>query len=150
MLKLTIGIFFLAVATEASALNEAGENLLTNISDFKIVQTSNGAIRGKKDLTMYKKNAYYSFKGIPYAKPPIGQLRYKVKCVQMSFFERQNSLNYQNNGGMFLEATTKIGSLEWNAWCILIWQWVCATDVGEFSMERQRRLSVFEYLCASW
>ena len=44
----------------------------------KIVQTNNGLVRGKQLLTLFDNVPYYAFKGIPYAKPPIGDLRFKV------------------------------------------------------------------------
>lgn len=45
---------------------------------YKIVDTDNGKVRGIKSSTLYKGDPYYAFKGIPYAKPPIGSLRFKV------------------------------------------------------------------------
>lgn len=46
---------------------------------YKIVDTDNGRIRGIKSTTLLKGDEFYAFKGIPYAKPPIGDLRFKVK-----------------------------------------------------------------------
>lgn len=46
---------------------------------YKIVDTDNGRIRGIKSITLLKEDPFYAFKGIPYAKPPIGDLRFKVK-----------------------------------------------------------------------
>lgn len=43
-----------------------------------IVRISEGALRGKK-LQSVRGGSYYSFKGIPYAKPPIKDLRFKVR-----------------------------------------------------------------------
>ena len=48
------------------------------MSDNKIIQTKNGKIRGQKMLTALEEIEYYSFKGIPFAQPPIGNLRFKV------------------------------------------------------------------------
>lgn len=42
-----------------------------------IIDTPLGKLRGKKTVT-YKNFPYYSFQGIPYAKPPVGNLRFKV------------------------------------------------------------------------
>lgn len=42
-----------------------------------IVRISDGALRGEK-LESIRGGSYYSFKGIPYAKPPVGDLRFKV------------------------------------------------------------------------
>ncbi|XP_055310975.1 juvenile hormone esterase-like [Sitodiplosis mosellana] len=45
---------------------------------YKIVETLDGQVRGVQKLTLLKEIPFYSFKGIPYAKPPIGDLRFKV------------------------------------------------------------------------
>lgn len=50
-------------------------------NEFKIVQTEYGAVRGKVQSTMYGAKAYYSYRGIPFAKPPINELRYKVEII---------------------------------------------------------------------
>lgn len=42
-----------------------------------VVQTNCGPVRGRKRLTVNEEN-YYSFQGIPYAKPPVAELRFKV------------------------------------------------------------------------
>lgn len=45
---------------------------------YKIVDTTNGKIRGIKGTTLLNGGAFYSFRGIPYAKPPVADLRFKV------------------------------------------------------------------------
>lgn len=45
---------------------------------FKVVYTSDGAVRGVKNTTEWQKCDYHAFKGIPYAEPPMGDLRFKV------------------------------------------------------------------------
>lgn len=45
-----------------------------------VVKTRQGQLRGKK-VTTANGFAYYSFQGIPYAKPPIGALRFKVSSI---------------------------------------------------------------------
>lgn len=50
----------------------------SNEGKFTIIETSNGAIRGQRFTTLFHNKTYYSFKGIPYAKPPVGELRFKV------------------------------------------------------------------------
>lgn len=47
-------------------------------SDFKLVKTVNGSVRGLKCTTIYEQKSYHAFRGIPYAKPPINELRFKV------------------------------------------------------------------------
>lgn len=46
--------------------------------EYKVVDTNNGQVRGASGITLLKNITFYSFKGIPYAKPPIGDLRFKV------------------------------------------------------------------------
>lgn len=50
----------------------------TETHEYKIIETNNGLVRGRRNETLLNKVSYYSFKGIPYAKPPIGHLRFKV------------------------------------------------------------------------
>lgn len=51
----------------------------TIADQYKIVETFNGKIRGIQKLTFLNKIPFYSFKGIPYAKSPTGDLRFKVR-----------------------------------------------------------------------
>lgn len=51
---------------------------------YKMVTTENGAVRGRLELSFLRKVPYYSFKGIPYAQPPVGELRFKVNLIQKS------------------------------------------------------------------
>lgn len=44
----------------------------------KIIETNNGQVRGIQEATLLENINYYSFRGIPYAKPPIDELRFKV------------------------------------------------------------------------
>lgn len=46
--------------------------------EYRVVDTKSGQIRGIRETSLLKKVDFYSFKGIPYAKAPIGQLRFKV------------------------------------------------------------------------
>lgn len=48
---------------------------------FKIVKTTNGQIRGVRNTTLLNGVPFYAFKGIPYAKPPIDDLRFKVNFI---------------------------------------------------------------------
>lgn len=43
------------------------------------IETKSGAIRGRQNRTLFENKLYYSFRGIPFAKPPIKHLRFKVK-----------------------------------------------------------------------
>lgn len=49
----------------------------------RIIDTKNGQVRGRRETSLRNKVNFYSFRGIPYAKPPLGDLRFKVSflCV---------------------------------------------------------------------
>lgn len=46
--------------------------------DYKIVNTKYGDVRGKFLKTLFDDGKYFAFQGIPYAKSPINELRFKV------------------------------------------------------------------------
>lgn len=69
-------ILFCFLLLNSILSNVSGENS-TNVV-YKIVETKNGAIRGLVMQTFFNNKSYFAFKGIPFAKPPIGELRYKV------------------------------------------------------------------------
>lgn len=48
-----------------------------NMSETFVVSTSYGPVRGNKRVSCVG-DTFYSFRGIPYAKPPLGALRFKV------------------------------------------------------------------------
>ncbi|XP_031623655.1 venom carboxylesterase-6-like [Contarinia nasturtii] len=45
---------------------------------YKTVETENGAVRGLVKKTLLHQKPYYSYRGIPFAKPPLGELRFKA------------------------------------------------------------------------
>lgn len=60
----------------------------TNVSaldDYRVVDTKYGKIRGLRRRTLLDNTDFYSFKGIHYAKNPIGELRFKVRIVSNGY-----------------------------------------------------------------
>lgn len=43
-----------------------------------VVATNYGRVRGLQRKTVYDQELYYAFEGIPYAKPPLGELRFRA------------------------------------------------------------------------
>lgn len=56
------------------------------------VNTNCGPIQGYKQKTVSSKRIYLSYIGIPFAKPPIGPLRYKVIYNKIYLIERLKKL----------------------------------------------------------
>jgi hypothetical protein len=54
------------------------------MSERVIVGVKQGDLRGRKVSTKSGLH-YYSFQGIPYAKPPVGNLRFHVSCSYFNF-----------------------------------------------------------------
>lgn len=54
------------------------ESGFDEIQQFCTVKTKSGLIRGKFNRTLFDDKLYYSFKGIPFAKPPINELKFKA------------------------------------------------------------------------
>lgn len=52
---------------------------------FKNIETNYGWIRGLQKQTLLKNQDYYAFRGIPYAKSPEKELRFKVGVIHFSF-----------------------------------------------------------------
>lgn len=50
--------------------------------DRPIVKTKNGLIRGTIKTSKNNQRPFAAFEGIPYAKPPIGDLRFEVGSAQ--------------------------------------------------------------------
>lgn len=56
-----------------------------SVPTTKVINTEYGKVRGKLDTTLFDNRLFYAFKGIPYAQPPIGDLRFKVISEHISF-----------------------------------------------------------------
>lgn len=75
-MALKLVVLILTVSIGKSVRCEEG-NVVIN----QIVHTDSGPVRGKLDETILQKTNYYSFKGIPYAEVPVGDLRFKVSQI---------------------------------------------------------------------
>lgn len=51
---------------------------------YKTIETKNGAVRGILNKTIFNDRPFFSYRGIPYAQPPTGELRFKV-CYLSKF-----------------------------------------------------------------
>lgn len=54
-------------------------NFLDDKNQYCTIETSSGRVRGKQNRTLLDGKLFYTFRGIPFAKPPIKELRFKVK-----------------------------------------------------------------------
>lgn len=78
MLRATVLLLLLvaSVATAGTA-NEDG--------DVVTIETRQGSLKGIIQQAGPTRN-FYSFRGIPYAKPPVGHLRFKVRGNKLCYF----------------------------------------------------------------
>lgn len=51
---------------------------LINCENFKVIQIDSGQIKGVIQESIFNKTQFYSFRRIPYAKSPIGELRFEL------------------------------------------------------------------------
>lgn len=77
---LSIFVTFFRQITNDTSNSDDFKQINYEINETIVVITDNGVVRGKKVKTLYDEKPYYAFKGIPYGKPPIGELRFKVYC----------------------------------------------------------------------
>lgn len=63
--------YFKAIVLVLSVINSSK-------CDDLIVTTSLGKVEGKQVDSILPNEKYYAFLGIPYAKPPVGELRFMV------------------------------------------------------------------------
>lgn len=70
----------------------------TVIENYRVVKTKSGEVRGIHRTTILRNIGFYAFKGIPYAKPPIGELRFKVIPAFVSPF-----LNFLLKSKLFIK-----------------------------------------------
>ncbi|KAJ8922685.1 hypothetical protein NQ315_007717 [Exocentrus adspersus] len=46
--------------------------------EYPVVEIENGQVRGRSSYTVGENRRYFSFQGIPFAEPPLGQLRFRA------------------------------------------------------------------------
>lgn len=84
------GLLVSLVAALALVLCVAVPRSAAQNEGYPIVYTRSGAIRGRQRMTMFNRKPYNSFEGIPYAKAPVGELRFKVCGVKCFVSEVNN------------------------------------------------------------
>lgn len=63
-------------------------------NEYKIVETENGCVRGRI-VKGFDQKIHFAFKGIPFAKPPIGERRFKVKYSVFFNFSKQRFFEFR-------------------------------------------------------
>lgn len=74
-----------------------------NCDEFKVIEIENGPIKGVQEETIFEKTKFYSFKGIPYAKPPIGDLRFELPEKLEKWTETKETIEIGSGCLNFLE-----------------------------------------------
>lgn len=76
---IALGLLILIISLKYSSEVIQQSHFNENYPDVFTVETKTGRVRGKLNETLFDKKYYYSFRGIPYGKAPIGDLRFKVR-----------------------------------------------------------------------
>lgn len=75
---------------------------------YKVIETDSGPIRGVRNTTLLNGVIYYSFRGIPYAKPPIDDLRFKVcNYIPTIYFDVKNTIFTDRHRNQLSHGTRK-------------------------------------------
>lgn len=72
--------------------------LYAKCEEERIIETNNGLVRGLSQTTLINNVDYYAFKGIPYAKTPIADLRFKVRFF-VNISQAKNTQTEQKHSG---------------------------------------------------
>lgn len=60
--------------------------VVINVTSAKsVVETTHGSLSGKTFKTIFEKKIYHAFMGIPFAAPPVKDLRFKVRQLCFSY-----------------------------------------------------------------
>lgn len=77
--------------------------ILINCDEFKEIEIENGLIKGVQEESIFKKTKFYSFKGIPYAKPPINDLRFELPQKLERWTETKETIKIESGCLNFIE-----------------------------------------------
>lgn len=77
-LLLFTSIYLCVCVYLVASRHAVGSNEVENDDEFCTIETENGRVHGKQNRTLLEKKPFYSFRGISFAKPPLGHLRFKV------------------------------------------------------------------------
>lgn len=77
MQKLQTKLFFSFAALIIFASDVTSESD-DDEEEYKVIETKNGKVQGILETTLFKEVGFFAFRGIPFAKAPIGKLRFKV------------------------------------------------------------------------
>lgn len=70
-------------------------NTILNAEEI-VVNTNTGKVSGKEVSSIVENLKYYSFLGIPYAKPPINELRFMVRFFKLLNIVTINLNNFKH------------------------------------------------------
>lgn len=82
-----------------------------------IVVTHYGRVRGLQRKTIYDEELYYAFEGIPYAKPPLGELRFRAPQPPDSWKGVRNCTTYREKP---LQRNMVMGLIEGSEDCLYL------------------------------
>lgn len=82
LLKVSVLVLVLLHVLSAFSASLGGEQTVGNARSRVIVSTLNGLVQGEQ-FTGKSLKTWFRFRGIPFAEPPVGQLRFEVRYMSM-------------------------------------------------------------------
>lgn len=68
--------------------------VVLTLDEYKVIKTNSGPVRGKSEHALFTDKPYYAFRGIPYAEPPLRNLRFKPPAPKRSWEKTLDALNF--------------------------------------------------------
>jgi len=96
-------------------LNESSMILNPNINREAFVKTNDGILRGSVETSRIGRD-YAKYLGIPYAQPPVGDLRFEVRKIRIFWLKNVLKMNF-----LFILATSANKTMGWNKRCHKLW-----------------------------
>lgn len=139
-------LFVISVLSKPiDAEKESSSESSSEEDESSVVETESGRVRGRKNYTLYESKAFYAFKGIPYARAPVEELRFKVNWHAPSTnCGPLLSLSFQ------FVATTETGALVGHLQCLWIRQRMHSIATFHQFNCWQRKLPFSECIRSDW
>lgn len=74
----TLFAILFAISVFSKPADAESESSEDSSEESSVVETESGRVRGRKNYTLFESKGFYAFKGIPYGRAAVDELRFKV------------------------------------------------------------------------